>query len=278
VKKPYSALALQNSRSVAAPTFGELRQVMSAGKRTPGLWCRDFKSAAVAAALLMASTAAHAGNPNSISLEINGHKIRIESPKHCDALSCIKITGVSGLNLNGLKSSHDDDADTDSATTARATPTAQSTVSQPAAPGATTSTPASQPSLASAAPADQSRQPTPAAPAPVPGPTAAAQLPAATPASTANTPIGTWATEDDKGNVRIEHCGANLCGYAEKSGEKVLINMRPEDNKWVGRIHDPDGGGNYDSTIAMRGSNALRVQGCAFGGLFCGSQTWRRVS
>jgi uncharacterized protein (DUF2147 family) len=28
----------------------------------------------------------------------------------------------------------------------------------------------------------------------------------------------------------------------------------------------------------MKGPNTLRVQGCAFGGLFCGNQTWKRVS
>jgi len=86
-----------------------------------------------------------------------------------------------------------------------------------------------------------------------------------------------WATEENKGNVRIEACGSYLCGYGDKSGEKILINMKPSDNKWVGRIHDPDHGGNYDSTIAMKGPNVLRVQGCAFGGLFCGGQTWKRV-
>ena len=32
-----------------------------------------------------------------------------------------------------------------------------------------------------------------------------------------------------------------------------------------------------DSTIAMKGTNSLRVQGCAFGGMFCGGQTWKRV-
>jgi uncharacterized protein (DUF2147 family) len=53
--------------------------------------------------------------------------------------------------------------------------------------------------------------------------------------------------------------------------------MKPSDNKWVGRIHDPDSGGNYDSTIAMKGANILKVQGCAFGGMFCGSQTWKRI-
>jgi uncharacterized protein (DUF2147 family) len=37
-------------------------------------------------------------------------------------------------------------------------------------------------------------------------------------------------------------------------------------------------GRNYDSTIAMKGANTLRVQGCAFGGMFCGGQIWNRVS
>ncbi len=110
--------------------------------------------------------------------------------------------------------------------------------------------------------------PRPAAPAPAP----VAAVPAAT------SPLGIWATEENKGNVRIEQCGPNLCGYAVKTGEKILINMKPQDSKWTGKIYDPDSGRNDDSTIAMKGTNSLRVQGCAFGGMFCGGQTWKRVS
>jgi uncharacterized protein (DUF2147 family) len=94
----------------------------------------------------------------------------------------------------------------------------------------------------------------------------------------AATPIGVWATEGDKGQVRIESCGQYLCGYAVKTGEKILINMKPSETKWIGLIHDPDSGRDYDSTMAMKGTNSLRVQGCAFGGLFCGGQIWNRVS
>jgi hypothetical protein len=39
-----------------------------------------------------------------------------------------------------------------------------------------------------------------------------------------------------------------------------------------------DSGRNYDSTIALKGANTLRVQGSAFGGMFCGGQLWNRVS
>src|SRR5260221_10790645 len=72
-----------------------------------------MKKLYVLAALLMASTAAHAGN--SISLEIGGHKIRIEAPKNCDSVSCIQISAPSlsgsGLSFKNLKSTRDDDED-----------------------------------------------------------------------------------------------------------------------------------------------------------------------
>ena len=93
-----------------------------------------------------------------------------------------------------------------------------------------------------------------------------------------NSPLGIWATEENKGNVRIEECGANLCGYAVNTGARILINMKPQGSKWTGRIHDPDSGRNYDSTIALKSTDTLKVQGCAFGGMFCGGQTWKRVS
>ena len=99
-----------------------------------------------------------------------------------------------------------------------------------------------------------------------------------------NSPLGVWLTEEKEGKVRIEQCGSNLCGYSvdaksNQNGEQVLINMRPgKDQKWSGRILDPNTGSTYDSTIALKGPDSLRVQGCAFGGMFCGGQTWSRVN
>jgi uncharacterized protein (DUF2147 family) len=145
----------------------------------------------------------------------------------------------------------------------------------PAAPAPAPTTYAAAPAqtdVAQPAPAPEPAPATVAAPAPAPAPVAAA------PESDPNSPLGVWATEENKGNVRIEQCGDNLCGYAVKTGVKILINMRPQGSKWAGRIHDPDSGRKYDSTIALKGTNSLRVQGCAFGGMFCGGQTWKRVS
>jgi uncharacterized protein (DUF2147 family) len=267
-----------------------------------------MKTLSFAAALVLASTAAQAGQ--AISLDIDGHRIRIEVPRHCDALSCLRITGLGGIDLGGMTSGRNDDDETPVSPSARPAPAAapvpnvQATVPQTTTPTASRAQPAppAPATMPSSAPAEQiptTNHPTaadatgtsitPQAQAPVASPAsapanaaAAAPAPAAQPAPVATaptptTPLGLWATEANKGNVRIEPCGANLCGYAEKSGEKILINMKPSDNKWVGRIHDPEGGGNYDSTIAMKGPNLLRVQGCAFGGLFCGGQTWKRL-
>src|SRR5271169_1051717 len=72
-----------------------------------------MKNFCLAAALLMASTAAHAGN--SIAFEIDGQKIRIEAPKNCDSLSCLQISAPglskSTFNLKNLNSKGFDDDD-----------------------------------------------------------------------------------------------------------------------------------------------------------------------
>lgn len=232
-----------------------------------------MKKLFVIAALLMATTSAHAGN--SISFEIGGHKVHIEAPKDCDTLSCLKVSapGLSAADFKGFKSNRVGDSDdvadrSDPAPQTAAPAPAPVTARQPAAPVA--STPAPAPTSTAVA----STVATPAVGFETPS-TAAAPQPA--PVAAATTPLGVWSTEEGKGNVRVESCGPNLCGYAVKTGEKILINMKPQDNKWTGQIHDPDSGRTYDSTIAMKGPNSLRVQGCAFGGLFCGGQVWKRV-
>jgi hypothetical protein len=242
-----------------------------------------MKTLYLAAALLMASTAAHAGS--GISFVIDGQKIHIDAPKNCTSVDCLKVTGVntSKFNLKGFGSKKDDD---DVVAPAPA-PAPAPVVAAPAAPApAPVATTAPAAYAAPAAPAPQPEQlaattpaplpPVPPAPVAAPAPAPVAAAPA--PVQVANSPLGVWQTEENKGNVRVEQCGANLCGYAVNTGERILINMKPEGSKWTGRIHDPDSGKDYDSTIAMKGSNILKVQGCAFGGLFCGGQTWKRVS
>jgi len=140
------------------------------------------------------------------------------------------------------------------------------------------------PALPQAVPAAPPPAPVAApAPAPLPPPQKQAAAPAGSAVSSSNSPLGVWLTEEKEGKVRIEECGSNLCGYAvdkksNQNGEQVLINMKPGKDKWSGRIFDPNSGSTYDSTIALKGTDNLRVQGCAFGGMFCGGQTWTRVN
>jgi uncharacterized protein (DUF2147 family) len=253
-----------------------------------------MKKLAIIATLLLATTSAYAGN--SISFEVNGHKIRIEAPRNCDSLSCLQISGISGSGF-GSKSKRYDDGNYDDDNNVAANSDQPAAKSQPA-PAVQAAAPVAQAPV-QVAPAQVAQTPAPAvAPVAAPVVTTSAPVNAAAPAVVASnspalaasndvapapaaaptTPVGIWSTEGNKGRVRVEPCGDNLCGYALTSGEKILINMKPSDSKWTGRIHDPDSGRNYDSTITMKGPDALRVQGCAFGGMFCGGQTWSRVS
>ena len=248
------------------------------------------------AAFLLAGTAAQA----QYSFEYGGRTIRIDPDR-----GTVSIPGVYDNSGRKSKRSRNDDSDrprkpaADQAKVDPQVPAAPATPTDPA-PAPANTPPEPSTSTAAVPPTDTiTSMPPPNAPLPplqqdavpaarpVPAPTVAtAPLPATPRPATAptNSPLGLWLTEEKEGKVRIEQCGANLCGYSvdEKSNqnsEQVLINMKPgKDAKWNGRIFDPKSGSTYDSTIAMKGTDTLRVQGCALGGMFCGGQTWSRVN
>jgi Uncharacterized protein conserved in bacteria (DUF2147) len=166
-----------------------------------------------------------------------------------------------------------------------------STATANVAPAVDASTAAQPPAAALAPPIQQDEPPAakPVSPpvvatAPPTPPAPRPPAPAAPIAQSTNSPLGVWLTEEKEGKVRIEQCGTNLCGYSvdpksNQNAEQVLINMKPgKDSKWSGRILDPNSGSTYESTIALKDSNTLRLQGCAFGGMFCGGQTWSRLN
>ncbi|MDO8400657.1 MAG: DUF2147 domain-containing protein [Bradyrhizobium sp.] len=261
----------------------------------------------VIAALLLASTAAQA----QYTFDYGGRTITIDPDR-----GTVSIPGVYDNTGKKAKRSRDDQDSDRSRKQApqQAKSDPQAPAQQAPAPATTAIEPspapvAAAPATAAVAPAATTTQPPPSAlapqaqpdpptrataqPAPAPvvatAPPAPVQAPApqpqaAVPAAAANSPLGVWLTEEKEGKVRIEQCGPNLCGYSvdaksNQNGEQVLINMKPaKDSKWSGRILDPSSGSTYDSTIALKGSDRLRVQGCAFGGMFCGGQTWSRLN
>jgi uncharacterized protein (DUF2147 family) len=257
---------------------------------------------ALAVCLLASSAAAQA---QQYQFEYGGHTIRIDPDR-----GTVSIPGVydnsntprKAKRARTDKQSASKEVPQEARTEPSPPPAGPAPAAQPApAPGATTEPSTS---TAGSTPTDTAVLPPPApqaAPLPAPSPevaalpppppAAAAPAPAQRPAAPVATalhdpgsPVGIWLTEEKEGKIRIEQCGGNLCGYSvdaksNQNGEQVLINMRPgKDQKWSGRILDPNTGSTYDSTIALKGPDTLRVQGCAFGGMFCGGQTWTRVN
>lgn len=126
------------------------------------------------------------------------------------------------------------------------------------------------------------------------------------PASAAD-PVGIWLTEPGTSRIRIATCGDALCGTivwlkepldpqtrqarldktnadaAKRSrplmGVPIVIGMKPSGtDKWAGQVYNAEDGKTYTGYITMRGANALKLEGCALGGLVCKAQTWTRVN
>lgn len=235
-----------------------------------------------AAAFLLASTAAQA----QYTFEYGGRTIRIDPDR-----GTVQIPGVYDNTGQGkAKKTRKNEAAPSQPAPQQATvePRTPAAPASPATPSAPAPAAAAPPPTPAPAPVEQQAAPAVAPPPPAPAPVQAAAVAPPAPAAAAtrdlNSPLGIWLTEEKEGKVRIEQCGTNLCGYSvdsksNQNGEQVLINMKPsKDQKWSGRILDPNSGSTYDSTIAMKGTDRLRVQGCAFGGMFCGGQTWTRVN
>ena len=141
--------------------------------------------------------------------------------------------------------------------------------------------------------------------APVPAPAAkgpvATNEPAArdtAAASDPRSPVGEWITEGGEGRVRIRACGQALCGIisgvdpketdihnpdASKRnrpllGTPVLIDMKPANSKrWEGEVYNAKNGKTYAANISLKSADVLRVEGCVFGGFFCGGENWTRA-
>jgi len=252
----------------------------------------------VIAALALMSTSV---NAEVRDITFGGHTVRIDLPRHCMSISCIRLFEVPRSGRRSARGRHRSIAAMGGAPAANgaaaAAPVTQGTAR--VASGLPTSGSASAPEPVPFARAEPQSVPQPeerspvallptgsaveeskaaaAYAAPVDRPNAdqsAAQPGQADPPS----PVGVWLTQKRESRVRIELCGQALCGFVDgKPDKKVLINMQPQGNRWSGKINDLRSGGTYMANISLKGASSLRVEGCAFGGLFCGGETWTRV-
>lgn len=108
-----------------------------------------------------------------------------------------------------------------------------------------------------------------------------------TTAALAAEPAGTWVRPSTGTQVSFYACGANLCGkiVAVKDQSKastvgtVILNgaTKSGDNKWQGELLNTEDGKTYSGYVTLEGANALKLEGCALGGLVCKGETWTRV-
>jgi hypothetical protein len=244
----------------------------------------------VIAALALIGTSAQAAE--HYSFQIGGRTVHIEVPNRCADISCINVN-IPGVNLGNLGGSSNDDVPPLPKLPNQTT----TTTPPPAATVAAPTTPAPAATPTPAPPGTGGLAPAPAATAVAPLPPAPATVTATAPTTTttpapANTPtilpgalmpVGVWVTEKNEGKVRIEQCGQALCGWAvdertNANGKQVLIDMKStRENLWNGKINDVKNGGIYVAKMSLHGPDALRVEGCAMGGMLCGGQTWNRT-
>jgi uncharacterized protein (DUF2147 family) len=118
----------------------------------------------------------------------------------------------------------------------------------------------------------------------------------ALPASAQAQPIGVWRNPKNSVHVRIQPCGANVCGTvvwanararekARAGGTPQLVGTqlfrqfrRQGPDTWGGRVFVPDRNQTFSGTLRLAGPNQIVARGCLVGRYFCRSQTWTRVS
>jgi uncharacterized protein (DUF2147 family) len=106
--------------------------------------------------------------------------------------------------------------------------------------------------------------------------------------------FGLWSTAGDEGLVRIEACGAAICGRIADSGPATLASTGPSHDQAVtgmlimklkptgpgrwgeGWIRNPDDGKTYKASVTLTPDGRLRLRGCLVFPL-CRTQTWRRA-
>jgi uncharacterized protein (DUF2147 family) len=109
---------------------------------------------------------------------------------------------------------------------------------------------------------------------------------------------GEWLVADGTARIRIEPCNNALWGVIawtktpgkdennpdpakrDRSviGLPILLEMKKvEPNRWQGAVYNAENGKTYSSNISLVRADVLRIEGCVFGGLFCGGENWTRV-
>jgi len=116
--------------------------------------------------------------------------------------------------------------------------------------------------------------------------------------------LGLWLTKDGESRVKLERCGAVICGtivwlkkeqnddgspIVDSNNDDEALRSRPiiglqimsgfratDEREWgEGEIYNPDDGRTYEPTITLLSDEQLELEACIL--FFCQSQIWQRV-
>jgi uncharacterized protein (DUF2147 family) len=108
-------------------------------------------------------------------------------------------------------------------------------------------------------------------------------------------PTGIWRNPKNSVHVRIQPCGANVCGTVVWANARALQKAREGGTPnlvgtqlfrefradgagaWAGRVFVPDRGRTFSGTLRLADANHVIARGCLVGRLLCRAQTWTRV-
>jgi uncharacterized protein (DUF2147 family) len=117
---------------------------------------------------------------------------------------------------------------------------------------------------------------------------------------------GLWLIQDTTARVRIFSCGELMCGNVvwlsqpldtetgkpqtdklnadpEKRSRAMLgiavflgLQRNSEENKWMGRIYNPDDGSTYRGSIELIDQSRLKLEACV--SIYCQVEIWTRIN
>lgn len=106
---------------------------------------------------------------------------------------------------------------------------------------------------------------------------------------------GLWRNPEGSVTIRINSCGYQVCGTVAGANAEAIADARdsgypslegmtlmrgtiaPHGQSWHGTVLVPDLGRSFDAHIELVDPVHAKITGCLWRGLFCRSQTWRRV-
>jgi uncharacterized protein (DUF2147 family) len=107
--------------------------------------------------------------------------------------------------------------------------------------------------------------------------------------------FGVWRNPNDSVHVRVEPCGARMCGVVVWANDKAIADahrggtypligavlfrdfVTEKPGIWRGKVFVPDIAQTFSGKITLIDENTVQGAGCILGGIICKSQIWKKL-